>query len=1125
MSLKGSRTLALAAFAGVFLASASASAQVDVRLIRPDVMVLLDTSGSMEFVNSALNDTCTGPDAAACMRCSNGASLCSPGCPASEARNRWATAIEVLTGSIQNFSCTRTDRNNPAEYDYLYQFPHHVPLSNNVPLYHPNAVQADDGILDTYADRVRFGLMTFDNDNRRGINAYDGMFSYASDRAYRARGCADPATLLNLGAKRASTDDNTSDIVPGGLVSVGPSNADTATLSLINRRVQESLTGRPAAGSRPDLPSVRPWGPTPIAAMLDDAQTYWTTHPDVTDGSAGGMGDPYFRCRTRANILITDGAPTDYVIRNACQGGGDCPYPPSEQSAMSMSMTGGSNPAVRTYVIAFNANDAAALSALTPIAMAGNTTRVYFANDRPTLAATLSAVIDSVTSLSSTRVPPVFGTSAASNSTGATQYQFNASFNVTPGEPWAGMLVRNRTVCASPGPGMPPVPTDVTPDPLANDDFAYNMRATQRSANSWGPRYLWTFMPIGASTPTHMVAPITNAVSGSAGTATELAGTMSPGLFNYSTMSEVSTLQAWLRGDAGTVRATRPLGDVYRSVPLSVPAPSLSLPDQSFAAYRQRALPVAGRRRTAVTVGTREPMLYVGSNDGILHAFNMDNGEEVWGFVPPYLVPSLRSGYPATRQFGVDGSPVAKEVMFERSASTLGDPNAWRTVLVSGLRGGGGAYVALDVTDPYNPQFLWQFTDTDLRTSSGTPAIGTLFFTPVGSSTPVERAVAFIPGGAGAVAGSCSPTANPRPAATNNLIRGGWTGGRGAARAYTRCWQSGTGQYFYVVDLQTGRLIRKIGTGAGGLQPTGSPLTGAPALFNGLAGAVTTRAYTGDADGTLWRVDFTSRDPAQWWMGIAYDLFWDKAYNEGQPIVERPAVTIDSRNRAVIAFGSGDPELLDNLDENRVASITETTTDTLGNPLGEIRVEDVWEMRNGSMPVDQHFYPGERLTGGMTLFNNVLYFGTFVPRSSTDACEIGYARLWGVDMNRAESAYPFVPVAKLDLDGNPATTTDVVRATRDLNFNGSAADDGNTLLFGVTVARRASCNVTAPSFDPISGTTRTFVQSSTGGDYRIVLQTGRPGTSGGGSGANTSWRRVPRPVMPARVDSWATVFE
>lgn len=1136
MQLNRKRFGLLASLAAAWLSAPSlAEAQPvpgDVRLIRPNIMVLLDTSGSMEFRTNTVNNACRGADGGACNRCSNGVSICSPSCPADEQRNRWTTAIEVLTGTINNFTCVESDRTtSDFNYDYLYPYSHHQPLSNGVPLHRAGASQLDNGILDVYSDRVRFGLMTFDNDIRTGVAAYNGMFSYAEDRTYRPNMCP-TSTVVNLGAKRASADNNVADIVPGGLISVGPSAADTATLGLINRQVQETVTGR-IAGPGPvvEVPGVRPFGTTPIAAFLEDALYYWRNHPDVTDGSAGGVGDPYFNCRTRANILITDGAPTDF--RPFCVGG-QCPYDPPALTAMTMAMAGAGLPNVRTYVLAFNGSDPEAVSTLEPIAVAGNTTRVYYANDRPTFAGALSSIIDTITSQTSTRTPPVFGEAGTTAASGTSQYQFNASFNVVPGMPWAGSLARTRTVCQAPSGGGAPVPTEVDPDPAAGDDFAYSLRRTVRDSRGWGERYLWTYVPTGVTTSAGLRATIANGLTAGMGTSVQLTPAMSPSLFNYTATSDVSRLLGWLRGDVGTVRENRPLGDIFRSTPAYVSPPRVNLPDQTFLAYRQRTLPIAGRRRSAVTVGTREPMIYVGSNDGVLHAFNADTGEEAWGFVPPYLVPNLRNGYPSTRTQGVDGTPVVKEVYYERSPSSLTDDTNWHTVLVVGLRAGGGAYVGLDVTDPYNPQFLWQFTDPDLQISSGTPAIGTVYYSPNGG-TPVERAVAFLPGGAGELSGSCSPTSAPRGARPNTLMNG-WTGGRGARRPYVRCWNGNQGRFFYVVDLKTGALIRKIGSAPSTVPydptmaastspaPTHSPIVGAPALYNGLAGVVTTRAYVGDADGTLWRVDMSSTNPANWWMGDAFDLFWDRGYNVGQPIIERPVTSIDQLGRTIIAFGSGDTDLLEGTDENRVASIVETTqTDLAGTSTG-INIEENWGIRPGSQTTDRDFLAGERLTGSMTLFNNVLYFGTFAPRVGTDPCQIGAARLWGVDLTRNDPAGSTYPQGRLDRDGDPSTTADVVRVTRDLNNNGTETDDANSLLFGVAVARRPNCNVSASVIDPITGTARTFVSSTTGGEYRLVLQIAQTGMAGGSRTATFS-RSLPAPIIPSRIDSIATVFE
>ena len=37
----------------------------------------------------------------------------------------------------------------------------------------------------------------------------------------------------------------------------------------------------------------------------------------------------------------------------------------------------------------------------------------------------------------------------------------------------------------------------------------------------------------------------------------------------------------------------------------------------------------------------RKEVVYVGANDGMLHAFDFKSGEELWAFIPPFLLPKL----------------------------------------------------------------------------------------------------------------------------------------------------------------------------------------------------------------------------------------------------------------------------------------------------------------------------------------------------------------------------------------------------------------------------------------------------------------------------------------------------
>ncbi len=212
------------------------------------------------------------------------------------------------------------------------------------------------------------------------------------------------------------------------------------------------------------------------------------------------------------------------------------------------------------------------------------------------------------------------------------------------------------------------------------------------------------------------------------------------------------------------------LGDIFASDPISVGAPVEAF-DKKFgdSTYTSFALKYQKRRH----------VVYVGANDGMLHAFNAgffhsgDDlgttpvehgyftttpngsggtplGKELWGFIPQDLLPHLRwlkqDNYTAQKHVSyVDGSP---RIVDARIFSDDSDhPNGWGTILIGSMRMGGGfiqsedlnrdgdktdpgegefysAYFALDITNPEkDPTLLWVFKEADLGFTTSFPAI------------------------------------------------------------------------------------------------------------------------------------------------------------------------------------------------------------------------------------------------------------------------------------------------------------------------------------------------------------------------------------------------------------------
>jgi len=103
-------------------------------------------------------------------------------------------------------------------------------------------------------------------------------------------------------------------------------------------------------------------------------------------------------------------------------------------------------------------------------------------------------------------------------------------------------------------------------------------------------------------------------------------------------------------------------------------------------------------------------VVYVGTNDGMLHAINDTNGTERWAFIPPDLLPKLKNMVDPSvsgHQYYIDGSPKAyiKDVNHN---GYIEDAQGDQAIIVFGERGGGTSYTALDVTNPNDPQYLWR---------------------------------------------------------------------------------------------------------------------------------------------------------------------------------------------------------------------------------------------------------------------------------------------------------------------------------------------------------------------------------------------------------------------------------
>jgi len=287
------------------------------------------------------------------------------------------------------------------------------------------------------------------------------------------------------------------------------------------------------------------------------------------------------------------------------------------------------------------------------------------------------------------------------------------------------------------------------------------------------------------------------------------------------TAADGGALVSFLRGDRsleGTTDLTgKPfrarahvLGDIVDSEAVYVKEALYDYVDSGYSAFK-----------TGSTVSSRTPVVYVGANDGMLHAFNAGTGAELWAYVPSMLFPTLYrladKFYSSNHQMYVDGSPTVGDAYFG---------GAWHTVLVGGLNGGGRGYYALDITDPASPKALWEKSPADI----GFGNLGYSFGKPTITKLVGGTWVAIFSSG------------------YNNVSPGDGKG------------------YLYVVNLETGALISAIGTGVGSDTGTVAGVCATAPCPSGLGQVsawvdnprynnTTTKVYGGDLFGNVWRFD------------------------------------------------------------------------------------------------------------------------------------------------------------------------------------------------------------------------------------------------------------------------------
>lgn len=819
-----------------------------------------------------------------------------------------------------------------------------------------------------------------------------------------------------------------------------------------------------------------PSGGTPISHSLRDAYTYlygdwwgdgidgynpsYNTNPSMYDhwvaedweNSADQFNyndhhghivqaDPYyyFNCRRNYLILVTDGGEADEG------GGGSMSSTLARMEKYVKALNedpdgGGPKLGTKTYFIGFfieyNADYVQQLEALADYSDwgpawtedMGNITDPFYAKDEAELKSSLASIMNIVLADTYTRSAPVVNANQSSLAAG---YFEIAPFDYL----WRGHFVGLQELTSEQWGGTIITATDDNPfidaAELLND---------LNGPNDHLKRDIFTALLKGNTLEKVDFIP-------SAPNSMDLSPSLDPDDIDGDTLTwqdgdwdDTELLIEFVRGKAGALfrdeMKTREwrLGAINRSSPKLVTEPGgplvmESLTYKKFAEYHY----------------DRPDIIYVGANDGMLHAFLFEDVdgdpddtsrnflEESFAYIPPSVHENLSYLWQGVQWYYVDGSPAAADVELHvdpsvipadtTKAKNIGcDPDketCWYTYLLCGLRQGGRSYFSLEITDADTTssedtspepapwaQPKWMFDDPGYMGDSwSNPVVSEVHYKEPG--LPLDYRVIAVFGG-------------------------GWS----------ESDEARIGSYLYIINVEDGQILKRFLIPDKTEDPGDSPypdpdyfntnnLPGDPAVVDRDKDGYGDIIYIGDIQGRVWKANILSSDTTEWKLSLFYDTAdldgkgpyyktkdkdpkWDTYDSWRRPVFYRPTVVaLEDSQDLIVYFGTGhieeSDEALNEESVNRVFAIIDSDTIS-GCSYGTLYHGDTTEWSGNwstwSITSDERLHgcgfpialqPGEKIMGPPVVIGGNLIFYTYSPVERPNVCENGSVFFWKVD--------------------------------------------------------------------------------------------------------------------------------
>ncbi|MEM7252260.1 MAG: hypothetical protein AAF493_12630 [Pseudomonadota bacterium] len=894
---------------------------------------------------------------------------------------------------------------------------------------------------------------------------------------------------------------------------------------------QSAITGLNATG----------W--TPLSETMYEAMLYYRgdtpyfgTNPpfsnniqSVPGSMSGGKYDSPIahECQKNYIVYLTDGAPTydadadskiapylsganPNLTDSACghNSGDNCLDEVAELLATNDQSTGmAGNQYVKTYTVGFLNN----LQLLQDAAVKGNG-KYYLANDALELSQAFTSILADIHEIDSTFSAPSVSVNAFNRITNRKELFFSL-FLPSDRQRWPGNIKRFQLDCLNPDPANPGfckdgADADSDPDlPIILDGQGLPAVDATTGFFKTTARSVWTPAsagPDGASTELGGAAHVFGGLSGSDDPPTRVVYTYTGGYNNSNGAYAPSGNSVLSASDNAMVDSNTGVTEaMFYPSGLGTGDPSrtdlikwtrgvdvLDADQDGSSTDSRHQLGDALHTKPALfeygaTAAASDLTLYTINNDGYLHAIDVDDGSEVFSFIPQEMlerIPNLYNDDAAAagvRPYGLDGPLTiwfddrptydSGGNLIEEANGTLEPSNGEKVYLFFGMRRGGNMYFGMDVTDRNNPKLLWKIVGG----VGDFAELGQTWSAPVKARVKVNGATKEVLVFSAGYDETQDTAVNPQ----DDTI----------------------GRAIFIVDALTGQEIWT--AGGSGVTPTPNltiagmtnSIPGTPTVFDITGDGYDDRIYFGDTRAQLFRIDINNEN-----VGLSGNASGEKKFALGARLATLQKTTSTSSPGAAdnrrfyyspdvsfatpsdrepflaIAMGTGyRAHPLDNVIHDRFYMLRDPRIDVITDPAdypnNSYTEDDLLDITTNLAPTDAQLYgsgtnsvigwyiqmaeedgsggltfKGEKVLAESVTFGGTILFTTFTPPATPLTAEClpnqGDGRLFAIDL------YNGKPIQDLDDSGSNTLT----RSDRHVDLLRSGIPPGVTILFSPT---------------------------------------------------------------------------